>query len=330
MMTRPAKLAARSGLGILCALALGATMAMGQGLGLGLGGGGNDDKPLEIFADQGIEWHQNDNTYIARGNARAAKGDTTVYGDTLTAHYRKSASGATEVWRVEANGNVRITTPTDTAFSDRAVYTIDNGVLLMTGKNLRLNTPREKITARDSLEYWEQKDLAVARGDAVVITEDRRIRADVLTAQFKNAEQRAATPASAKPAPAKPAAKPAARPNQKPAPSTASTPDASRLHRLDAFGNVVITSPDEVARGNRGVYMEETGIANLMGSVKITRGQNQLNGEAAEVNLRTGVSRIVSANQGTGGPVRALIVPERKPEGAATPPAPGATRRPAN
>ncbi len=211
-MTWAAKRAARIGLGALCALAIGATAVMAQGLGLGLGGG-NDDKPLEVLADQGIEWHQNDNIYVARGNARAIKGDTTVHGDTLTAHYRKAASGATEVWRVEANGNVRITTPTDTAFGDRAVYTIDNGVLVMTGKNLRLNTPREKITARDSLEYWEQKDLAVARGDAVVVTDGRRIRADVLTAQFKNAEQRAATPASTKPAPSRPGAKPPARPS---------------------------------------------------------------------------------------------------------------------
>lgn len=324
-----AKRAARIGLAALCALAIGATAVMAQGLGLGLGGG-NDDKPLEVLADQGIEWHQNDNTYVARGNARAIKGDTTVYGDTLTAHYRKAPSGATEVWRVEANGNVRITTPTDTAFGDRAVYTIDNGVLVMTGKNLRLNTPREKITARDSLEYWEQKDLAVARGDAVVVTDGRRIRSDVITAQFKNAEQRAATPASTKQAPARPGAKPAARPTQKPAPQGANTRDESRLHRLDAFGNVVITTPEEVARGNRAVYMAETGIANLIGSVKITRGQNQLNGEAAEVNLRTGVSRIVSTKQGTGGPVRALIVPERKPEDASAPPASGAPSRPAN
>jgi lipopolysaccharide export system protein LptA len=327
MIARAAKRAARIGLGALFALAIGANAVMAQGLGLG---GGNDDKPLEVFADQGIEWYQNDSIYVARGNARAVKGDTTVYGDTLTAHYRKAASGGTEVWRVEANGNVRITTPTDAAFGDRAVYTIDNGVLLMTGKNLRLDTPREKITARDSLEYWEQKDLAVARGDAIVVTDGRRIRADVLTAQFKNAEQRAATPASTKPTPSKPGAKPAARPTQKPAARGASTRDESRLHRLDAFGNVVITTPEEVARGNRGVYMEETGIANLMGSVKITRGQNQLNGEAAEVNLRTGVSRIVSTNQGTGGPVRALIVPERKPEDAAAPPASGAPARSAN
>ena len=298
-------------------VALAVTLAMGspavraQSLGLGTSG---DDKPLEVFADQGIEWHQNESTYIARGNARAVKGDTTVYGDTLIAHYRKAAAGGTEVWRVEANGNVRITTPTDTAYGDRAVYTIDNGVLVMTGKNLRLTTPRETITARDSLEYWDQKDLAVARGEAVVITNDRRIRADVLTAQFKSDKNQPGV---------KPAAAPAPPATRKPNTKAGSDGDTSRLHRVDAYGNVIITTPQDVARGNRGVYMEETGIANLLGSVKITRGNNQLNGEVAEVNLRTGVSRIISAKEGTsGGPVRALIVPERKPEGGANAPSP--------
>ena len=301
---------------LILAFCMSAAATMAQGIGLG---SGSVDKPLEVFADQGIEWQQNENTYTARGNARAIKGDTTVYGDTLVAHYRKAESGSTEIWRIEANGNVRITSPTDTAYGDRAVYTIDNAVLVMTGKALRLTTPRQTITARDSLEYWEQKDLAVARGNALVVTDDgRRIRGDVLTALFKSNKETAGTPAST--------SKPAAA-TRKPPSTTAKDSkgrDDSRLQRIDAYGNVIITTPQEVARGNRAVYQEETGIANLMGSVKITRGNNQLNGEAAEVNMQTGVSRIVSATQGTGsGPVRALIVPNGKaPVGGTTPPAP--------
>ena len=307
---------------LLLVLSLTPAAALAQGLGIGTG---SDDKPLEVFAEQGIEWRQNDNTYIARGNARAIKGDTTVYGDTLLAHYRKSATGGTEIWRLEATGNVRITSPTDTAYGDHAVYTLDNAVLVLTGKALRLTTPRQTITARDSLEYWEQKDLAVARGNGLVVTDDgRRIRGDVLTAQFKSNKAPAATakPATTKPATTKPAtAKPGA--TQKPPAKGGTDCDNSRMQRIDAYGNVIITTPQEVARGNRAVYLEETGIANLIGSVKITRGQNQLNGEAAEVNLRTGVSRIVSATSGTsGGPVRALIVPDGKAQGSATPPAP--------
>ncbi len=294
--------------------------AWAQGLGLG----GNDDVPLEVYADNGIEWRQNDNTYIARGNAKAIKGATTVYADVLVAHYRKAAaagaatggtSGGSEVWKVEANGNVRIVSTEETAYGEKAVYTIDDGALIMTGGNLKLVTPRETITARERLEYWDKKNLAVARGDALTVTEDgRRIRADTLTALFKppkNQQEGAAKPA---PAPTRVAGNSAAQ--NKNAANRQPRGD-SRLDRMDAVGNVVITTPEEVARGERGVYFEDSGIATLTGSVKITRGQNQLNGDAAEVNLRTGVSRMLNQPGRNSGPVRALLVPEKREESSA-------------
>ncbi len=283
-------------------------MASPDAIAQGLGFGGNDDVPLEVYADNGIEWRQNDNTYVARGNAKAIKGTTTVYADTLVAHYRKSATaGGSEVWKVEADGNVRIVSTDETAYGEKAVYTIDDGALIMTGGNLKLVTPRETITARDRLEYWDKKNLAVARGDALTVTEDgRRIRADMLTALFKPSSNQAG-------------AKPAQPPTRVAATTTSGRQQPrgdSRLDRMDATGNVVITTPEEVARGERGVYFENTGIATLTGSVKITRGQNQLNGNAAEVNLRTGISRMLPGNNQ--GPVRALLVPEKRDEPAST------------
>jgi len=284
--------------------------------GLGLSGGGNDDVPLEVYADNGIEWRQNDNVYIARGNAKAIKGTTTVYADTLMAYYRKAATSGSEVWKIEAHGNVRIVSTEETAYGEHAVYTIDDGALIMTGKNLKLVTPRETITARDRLEYWDKKNLAIARGDALTVTEDgRRIRADTLTATFKpsNSQQAGAKPAA--PAPTRVATNNAgatARNGRQPQSN-------SRLDRMDAVGNVVITTPEEVARGERGVYFEDSGIATLTGSVKITRGQNQLNGDAAEVNLRTGISRMLNQPGRASGPVRALLVPEKRDEAPAAP-----------
>ena len=303
--------------GFAIVMAMAAPDAAAQGLGFG----GNDDMPLEVYADNGIEWRQNDNTYVARGNAKAIKGATTVYADVLTAHYRKAASanaagnvgGGSEVWKVEAAGNVRIVSTQETAYGEKAVYTIDDGALIMTGGNLKLVTPRETITARDRLEYWDKQDIAVARGDALTVTEDgRRIRADTLTARFKpqgSKTQTASSPAQAQPA----RVATGANANRQPR-------GDSRLDRMDAVGNVVITTPDEVARGERGVYFEDSGIATLTGSVKITRGQNQLNGDAAEVNLRTGISRMIN-RPGNAGPVRALLVPEKRDETPAAPPA---------
>lgn len=109
--------------------------------------------------------------------------------------------------------------------------------------------------------------------------EDRKIKADILTAHLRKDEN-----------------------------------EESKVYRVDAFGSVLITTPTEIARGEKGVYFVDTGIATLTGAVKITRGDNQLNGEIAEINMNTGVSRIL-AGAGKGGeskPVRALIVPAKK------------------
>ena len=238
-----------------------------QGIGLP---GQSRNTPLEINADEGIEWQQKTQAYIARGNARAAQGDVAVHADTLTAYYREKQGGGTTIWRIDAENRVRIVSPTQRAFGDKGIYDVDNGILVLTG-NVRMETDTDRITARDSLEYWEKRNLAVARGNAVAERGENKLRADVLTAHFvKDATGK------------------------------------SRVKQVDAFDNIVITTPDEIVRSDRAVYDVETGIARLTGSVKITRGPNQLNGEYAEVNLNTGVSRLF----GRGGGVRGIFTPE--------------------
>lgn len=237
------------------------------------------DKPIEVYAYEGIEWDQNGETYIARGNARAIQGDVTIYGSVLTARYRKGADGGSEIWRLDAEGKVRIESPRGIVYGDKAIYDMDTAILVVTGKNLKLVTTKETVTARDSLEYWQLKDMFVARGNALAVLEDRKIKADILTAHLRKDEN-----------------------------------EESKVYRVDAFGSVLITTPTDIARGEKGVYFTDTGIATLTGAVKITRGDNQLNGEIAEVNMNTGVSRILAGAKkgGKSKPVRALIVPTRK------------------
>ncbi|GAN78564.1 hypothetical protein Asru_1187_01 [Acidisphaera rubrifaciens HS-AP3] len=287
--------------------------------------------PITVTAENGLEWHQNDQTVIATGNAHATRGDVTVTADRLIAHYRRKAdaaggakadakpdakpaasgkpdatsgaipggpgdTGSSEIYRVEAIGDVHIDTPTDHATAQRAIYDIDQAVLLMTGSNLRVVTPNDTLTARDSMEYWSQKHMAVARGNAVVVTNDgRRISADVLVAYtVDNAQKTPAAPPAA--------TKAAAHPDRPDDPLAAS----GKLQKVEAFGNVVIRTQTDYVTGDRGVYVPETGIARVVGHVRITRGQNQLNGEEAEVNLKTNISRLLSAPHTR---VQGLVVP---------------------
>ena len=166
------------------------------------------------------------------------------------------------------------------------MYDLDKAVAVVTGSDLRLTTPTDLITARESLEYWESRNIAVARGAASVSREDRTLRAETLTATLT----------------------PTQTPNQ-------NQEGALRVTRVDAFDNVNITTASEFIRGDKGVYDVDRDIAVLEGSVKITRGENQLNGDRAEVNLKTGVSRLISLNKsGQSGRVRGLLIPESAEE----------------
>jgi lipopolysaccharide export system protein LptA len=241
-----------------------------QSLGFSRGG----DGPIQIEADDGIEWQRANQLYVARGNARARQGDVTVEGDELIAFYRPNAAGENEIYRIDANGNVRIFSTNEVARSDKAVYDIDNGVLVMTGDNIQLDTAEDTITARDSLEYHETQQVAVARGDALAVRGDRRVRADVLTAHFGEGNQQA------------------------------------EMDRIDAVGNVLVSTPTDIVRAEKGDYDPSRGIATVTGNVKITRGDTQLNGERAEVNLETGESRLLSSPSGER--VRGLFLPKAK------------------
>jgi lipopolysaccharide export system protein LptA len=284
------------------------TVASAQQIDLSHGG------PVDVTARDGIEWRQNDQEVIARGDARAVRDGVTVTADELIAHYRKKAAttaatpaaasapadaapaaddmGANEIYRLEAVGNVHIFTATDQAWADHAVYDMDQSVLVMTGHALKVVTQQDVMTARDSLEYWSVPRRSVGRGNALVVTNDgRRIAADTLVGYS-----------------ADPNAHPPGAPPPRPAASAASDPLAAsgKLERVEAYGNVNVRTATDTVYGDRAVYLPDTGLARIVGHVRVTRGQNQLNGVAADVNMKTGISTMLS---GPSQRVEGLIMP---------------------
>ena len=84
---------------------------------------------------------------------------------------------------------------------------------------------------------------------------------------------------------------------------------------VEAFGNVIVTTPGEIAQGEKGVYNAKTGLALLTGAVKLTRGSSQANGDFLELNLNNGLYKL-GCRPGTGSScVRGLFVPDRQGEG---------------
>jgi lipopolysaccharide export system protein LptA len=279
--------------------------AFGQGIDMSQGG------PVDITATNGIEWRQAEQVVVARGDARAVRDGTTIEAARLIARYRSRGGeqaaarpasdretpmgGSSEIWRMEAEGDVRIFTPTDTARGDRAVYDMDQAVLVLTGRAISYATPQQVISSRDSLEYWTQRRMAVARGSALVVTQDnRRIAADTLVAYMLEDPVPGATAAAV----ARPGTEGTAGP----------PPGQGRIDRVELFGNVEIRTDFEVIRGDRAVYSAATGLARVLGNVRITRGENLVAGREAIVNMNTGVSRILSQ---PGQRVQGIITPQQ-------------------
>jgi len=237
---------------------------------------GAGNSPIDIVADDGIEWQQDKLVFVARGNARAVRGNVEVNADELQAFYREAGKGATEIWRLDAIGHVRISSGEGTAYGSHAVYNVDAGILTVTGNNLRLVSGSDLLTAVGQLEYWEKKQMAVARGKAVATRDKKTLNADVLAAYFRKDRH-----------------------------------GDTKIYRVDAFDHVQIDTDRDRAVSDRGVYNVESGIATLTGSVKIIRDSNVLQGCSAEVNLNTGVSRLQSCAQG-GTRVEGTILPTKK------------------
>ncbi len=264
---------------------------------------GSAAHPIRITADNGLEWQSKASQVVARGHAKATRGAMTVTADTLTALYHKKGGG-NEIWRLDADGHVVITNPSDTGTGDHGHYNLDTDHFVLHGQPARLVTPTESFQAWKSLDYWELQRKAVLTGDATAASKGRTLKGDTLIAYFVKAPDEAAR------------GKPVARAARTTADSAGVGGNGQlRLHLVDAFGHVVLTTPQESVSGDRGHYNAETGIVTMTGSVKITKGKNVLNGGYARVDLNTGISRLFGGPPGSKGAsqrVRGVLVPKKQ------------------
>ena len=246
----------------------------------------HDEGTLEVTSDRDLEWLQNEKAYVARGNAVAKRGTVTLMADTLVAYYRplrasatpvkeKEAhpgavqqpgfdSGNTEIWRVVAEGHVHLISEDKDAWGDRAEYDKDKSVTVLTGQALKGTTLEDTVTARDSLEYWQDQDMAVARGNAKIVkVNGDTLEGDLIGGHFvKDAH------------------------------------GTSVLKTIESKGNVVITTATDIVHGDEGVYELAAKRTVLFGNVIATHGDSIIKGASAEVNMDTGISHVFpGANQ---------------------------------
>ncbi|NQV57535.1 MAG: hypothetical protein HQ503_16860 [Rhodospirillales bacterium] len=250
---------------------------------------GDRNKPIEVFADNGIEWQQDNEVLIARGNARAVRSQISITAEVLRAFYRKiNGQRGTDLSRLDAAGNVRIKSPAESIVGATAVYDLEKAVLVVSGKKVIYTSGKNIITADRQMEYYETAGEAIARGNAKAFHDGKTIGADVLQAKFRKTAK-----------------------------------GKSEIFEVHAFDNVFILTDQDTVRADKGIYNVPSGMATLVGNVRITRGGSQLAGDKAEINVNTGISKLLTDNgpsSGSGGPqsekpkkrVRGLILPQRR------------------
>ncbi|MBK5928777.1 LptA/OstA family protein [Rhodobaculum claviforme] len=80
----------------------------------------------------------------------------------------------------------------------------------------------------------------------------------------------------------------------------------SRISSMNASGNVILTTPEEVAEGAEAVYDLDSGQVTISGDVLLLQGGNVLAGDRLVIDLATGTGRME-------GQVRTLLQPGRTP-----------------
>jgi len=86
--------------------------------------------------------------------------------------------------------------------------------------------------------------------------------------------------------------------------------DAHDIRRIEAYTDVTVTTKDQNATGDVGIYDLKAKTITLTGNVVVSQGKNVVRGDRVVVDTTTGYSRVESA---TAAPsrVRALILPNK-------------------
>lgn len=118
---------------------------------------------IHISADKLIS-NRDDFTAEFSGNVLATQAGATIRSDRLFVHYEKTASapshkdtaniGSNRIKRIIAEGNVKIEMNNKTAFCDRAVYTVADGLIILSGNDVRISDADNYIHGRQiTLNY---------------------------------------------------------------------------------------------------------------------------------------------------------------------------------
>ncbi len=124
----------------------------------------SSDQPIEISSDT-LDVYQNEHKAIFSGNVIATQGTTNMRAAKMTVYYRNEEAkkapkptgeaGAPGVSRIDAEGSVVFTTPTETAKGDKGVYNVVTDTIELMGSAVTLT--RDKNILKGTYMTYNMK-----------------------------------------------------------------------------------------------------------------------------------------------------------------------------
>lgn len=155
--------------------------------------------------------------------------------------------------------------------------------------NLKADSKQPIDITADSLEVLQDKQVAIFTGNVLAVQGKMRLSSNVMKVHYKNGDE--------------------------------SKSGEQGISKIEVEGKVFLSTPEETARGKKGVYDVDKERLTLTEDVVLTRGENIVKGAALEYDLASGRSRIIGAGvtaeslstgegSGKGGRVKGRFVPE--------------------
>ena len=241
----------------------------------------NEATVTEILTDQGLVCDQDQKICMAEGNIQVKRGKGNLTCNKLIVHFDQGEKGKQELKTLEAFGNVHIFSPEDgyDATSEYGRYDVDQQLVTLKGNPIIKNQGLE-IFGTGDVTYDQIKNIAATSYRATMKEQDKLLQANQLIAYFKKDPEK----------------------------------NSNTFDHLIANGDVIVSTPTEIARGENGSYYETTKTAELWNNVVISRFDGQIRGPRAKVDMDTGQSQMLQpvTDPAAQQRVQALLLPREK------------------
>ena len=211
---------------------------------------------LEISASKELIWDQNKGLYEAIGDASAVRGPQSIAADLLQAFYDETSEDQ-DITRIIATDNVKFADVDMNGQGAKLDYDVTKNFYELFGPNASIQSKDGTAKADQRLTYDRGNGIIIAKKNGYIALADGRI----LTGDFIEITLTA----------------------------------TEEIETVKASGNVYVRQTDgKEAYSQDGTYNTQTGKALLTGDVKIIDGESVLNGQKAEIDFNSGISRLLA------------------------------------